>query len=144
MGQFAPSALLGVIPGGNIMAGNAQNAADQERAMELRQQAALVKVTAQEQSASRLTALQNTVGAITALTASRGSNVDSPSAQAIVGQRTKTALTDVQTTGANAAMQAGMLSESAQAAILAGQNAQMNGWFQAAGSAANAYTKVAG
>lgn len=129
---------------GSILGGNAQNSADQERALELRQQAGLVKVQAQEQSASRLDQLNRTVGAITALTASRGTNVDSPSAQAVIGQRTKTALTDVQATGANATMQAGMLSESAQAAILAGQNAQMNSWFQAAGGLANGFAQIAG
>jgi hypothetical protein len=129
---------------GQVLGGNAQASADQERALELRQQAGLVKVQAQEQSATLLTKLQNTVGAISALTASRGGSIDSPSAQAIVGQRTKTALTDVQTTGANAAMQAGMLSESAQAAIMAGQNAQMNSWFQAIGTVDNAASRVIG
>lgn len=129
---------------GDLMSGGAQQSADQERALELRQQAGLVKVQAQEQSASRLTQLQSSLGTIDALTASRGGNIDSPSAQAIVGQRKKTAYTDVATTGTNAAIQAGMLSESAQAAILAGQNASMNSWFKAVGDISNGFAQAAG
>lgn len=142
MGVFAPIAAIGsAVAGGlsSIASGNAQNAAMQERALELKQQRELVQTQAKEQQASRLEQLNRTIGAITAITASHGLSVDSPSAQAVAGQRKKAAATDVGTIGANAAIQSGMLSESARAAIMAGQNAQMNGWFQAVSDVGKAF-----
>lgn len=122
MAAAAPIAMQGIQ---SFTGGSTEAATNQEKGLELRQQAALVRTQAQEQQASRLDTLNRTVGAITAITSSRNLNVDSASAQAVTGQRKQTAKTDVATIGANAAVQSGILSEEAQAALNAAKQAQM-------------------
>lgn len=118
---------------GAIQQGNATAAADKERALELKQQAKLVQTQATEQMASRMDTLNRSVGVITALTASRLLNTASPSAQAYLGQQKRVADVDASTIGANAAIQGGMLNESARAALLAADNATQQSWFSALG-----------
>lgn len=144
MGKFLALAAGGLQGIGTLMTGDAEKQAADQRALELRQQALMVSSQAKEQQATRQDQLNRSISAITALTASRNLNPDTPSAQAITGQRKKTAQTDIVGIGLNAATQAGLLREDALAAIMAGNNAQMNSWFQAATAPLNQFTKYAG
>lgn len=129
---------------GQIMGGNAQSAADKERALELKQQAGLVQTEAKQQMAARMNNLNTLVGGIDAVVASRGLSTSSPSAQAYAGAQKKAAYLDTTALDANAALQAGMLRESSNAALLAARNAQMNSWFSAAGTLIDAPLDTSG
>lgn len=127
---------------GDIIGGNYQAAADDERASELKQQAKMQVASGEEAEAQRYNELNTTVGAIKALAGSRGINPNSGSAEAYqMGQRS-IARQDASMTSINAQIGAGLDRQSAAAASTAAQGAQIGSWFQAIGAVDSGATQA--
>lgn len=135
--SFAP--IMAVAAGGlqvlgSIQEGNARKAEALAREAELKREAELGKIAADEQQASRLRELGQSIGTIRALTAQRGLAINSPSAQAIQLSVDKDARRDTQRIAFNAGQDASNRRMAAAAARQSGNAAQMAGYIKGATS----------
>lgn len=118
---------------GSIIEGNS-------RADALRIQAKAAQTQGQQDQVARMTDLQTTLGAIRALTAQRGIDPNSPSAQAYSSGVEANADRNIQRVRANADAQAGADRYGASMASLGGYVGAGTSFFKAASQAADFFT----
>lgn len=122
--------LLG--PAGTVLGGLEANAEGQARQQELERQAQLTTIAAKQSAAARTEQLQQVIGSVRTLTAQRGLNIDSPSAQAIQDRSTRNSDLNIGRGNFNAAQDANNYSMAGRVARQSGQM-QMYGSFLKAG-----------
>jgi hypothetical protein len=118
---------------GSIVQGNMAAAQGEERQMELKREAELSKIAAEQSQTSRLNDLKRTMGAISALTAQRNLDPGSPSAFAYAGGVQKEAQRSIQNEAFNSAQQIEAMRLAGLAARQSGNAAQMSGYLTGAG-----------
>lgn len=123
----------GLQAAGSILQGNAQAAAGKARQEELNREAQLTRTAADQSSASRLTELHKTMGAIAALTAGRNLDTDSPSGMAFTGGVEREAKRNIRIEAFNADQQAKAMKLAGRVANMSGNAASISGYLTGTG-----------